>query len=185
LVIHCLQDEQESLFSLRLEPTAFTTPSSSETAVLTTPVKTKYTTAPADDATASSSSSSSSHAPVFSAVTTWQRLAQHLEPTSSSTATTATTVIGAIAADATATGTATTARKRSVEHMYDEQAVFDEGYEVLPHERQRANSLSTIQVSLLYLQLHLFMACSTVAAVVICGRVSSCARSRLLYVQHA
>jgi hypothetical protein len=103
------------------------------------------TTAAAKDVATSSSSSSCSHTPLFSAVTEWRHLA-HDNVTTAGGAITAATA----SATATAAATFTAARKRSVEHMYDEQAVLDEGYEVLPRERQRANSLSAMQVSLLY-----------------------------------
>jgi hypothetical protein len=146
--------DDTSLFSLRLDPGAFTTTSSasnsSNAARLATPTSTVRTTAAAGGVSTSiSSSSSSSSVPLFSAVTEWRHLTHDNVTTATSTlppypATTA----------ATTAATATSARKRSLELLYSEQAVHDEGYEVLPQERQRANSLGAIQVSLLTVPLH-------------------------------
>jgi hypothetical protein len=108
------------------------------------------TTAAAESVTTSSGNSSSSgHVPLFSAVTEWRHLTHDNVTSATSTlppypATTA----------ATTAATATSARKRSLELLYSEQAVHDEGYEVLPHERHRTISLGAIQVRLLAVPLH-------------------------------
>jgi hypothetical protein len=157
------QGHQAPVDTLHNGSTAIATTNSA--ASYAAPTNTMDTTAPPQSVTTSNSSSgSSNHVPQLSADTTWQRFALHNEPTSTATAYAVSTADGDTTADtmATAATAATAARKRSLEHMYDEQAVFDTCDEAMVHERQRANSLSAIQVSSLNLYLYLFIACSTI-----------------------
>jgi hypothetical protein len=143
-VIHYLQANQTHVGTQCPGSVAFTTVSSNNTPGFTTPVNTMDTTAAAHDATTSSNSSSNAQlSPVDS---TWQRFTYQSELASIATATAAATG----ATTATATAGATAACKRSLEYMYDEKAADDTVGGSLVPDQQRANTMTAIEVSLLY-----------------------------------
>jgi hypothetical protein len=91
-------------------------------------------------------SNSSSNAQLSPVDPTWQRFTYQSELASIAAATAGATG----ATTATATAGATAACKRSLEYMYDEQAAVDTVGGSLVPDQQRANTMTAIEVSLMY-----------------------------------